>query len=96
MGLYSKLMLLAYDVFEPVFAKVHDLMVAISCAYIVCREFVTQFYDVHYHAYVIKPTNNPMSVHEVTSLPYLLVLHSRRSFDRSSSHLYVSLKTHIE
>ena len=88
--------LLAYDVFEPVFAKVHDLLVAESCAYIVCREFITQFYDVHYHAYVIKATNNPTSVHEVTSLPYLLVLHSRSSFDRSSSHLYVSLKTHIE
>ena len=88
--------LLIYDVFEPVFAKVHDLLVAESCAYIVCHEFITQFNDVHYHAYVIKATNNPMSVHKVTSIPYLLVLHPRRSFDRSSSHLYVSLKTHIE
>ena len=66
--------LLKYDVFEPVFAKINDLLLVENCAYMVCCEYTTQFYDIHYHAYVIKRKDAAMFVHAVTSLPYILVL----------------------
>ena len=88
--------LFTYDVFNPIFCKILDLLSTDDGAFLVCREFLTHSYDPHYHAYIIKPTCKPLCVFKISSLSFSLVFHPRRSFDRNDSHLYISLKTHIE
>lgn len=84
--------ILVYDVLEPVFGKIHDLLDIENVAYLVCLKFITQYYDEHSHAYVIKQTDVSIySVHPLKSLPCDFVLHSRRSYDRSISMLILNL-----
>lgn len=88
--------LLSYDVFDPVFCKICDLLNTDAGIFIVYHEFLTHSYDYHYHGYIIKQTNKPLCIMKIDSLPFFLVIHPRRTFNQNESHLYVSLKTHIE
>ena len=88
--------LLAYDVFEPHFGKVIDLLSTDIGVFIVYHECMTHCFDSHYHAYIFKHTSMSHCVSKISTLPYFLVFHSRRSFSQNDSYMYIHFKFYIE
>ena len=88
--------LTSFDVLDPVFCKVIDILSSGCGIFLVITEFVTIYYDAHYHAYVIKQQSNVLRVINAISVPSLGVFHPRLTFDKHDHLLYINLKTHIE
>ena len=86
--------LLSYDVFDPVFCKVIDILSTDAGVFVVYHEYLTHYNDYHYHSYIIKPTCKSLCVCKINYFPFFLVFHPRRSFDRNESYLYISLDSH--
>ena len=80
---------------NPQFAKLLDFFMFHSNIFVVLQIYVTQYFDSHYHAYVVSPKSDYV-VHPFVSIDKR-ILHGRRLFVHpSSSSLYIAVKWYIE
>ena len=88
--------LLAYDVFEPCFGKVFDILSTDIGVFVVYHEYTTQYFDNHYHAYAIEEAHKFLSISKITAFPFFLVFYSRHTFSQNDSCVFINFKTYIE
>ena len=90
------LMLISFDVLDPVFCKIVDILNTKCGLFLMISEHKTLYYDDHYHAYAIQKHSELLRIVNTSSIPFSNVLHPRRSFDKNEDITYINLKTYIE
>lgn len=80
-SLYRKgvYLLLHYDMMSPDFGKILDIAVVNETVIFSLQVYSTEFFDTHYHAYVIKGSSDRVAVH-MDILPYHHPLYAKRTF----------------
>ena len=77
----------------PVFGKVADILVFNSDSSNIClvvHLFITEYYDNHFHAFCVKPTQE-LQIIQLSSLKYPFILHVH-SFSSASVNKFIVLK----
>ena len=83
--------LYSFDVLEPIFCKISTIIKTHNNEIIlVLIEYVTQYYDDHYHAFCIKDASS-VQVCTLDSLLYTYIFHLRQNFS-NDNNIYISYK----
>lgn len=81
-----------FDALEPIFCKISTIIkTQTNKVVLVLNEYVTQYYDNHYHAFCIKDTST-VHVCLIDDLPFNFIFHLRQTFVNVYNMLYLSYK----
>lgn len=82
--------LYSYNNSEPIFAKVVTILKADNKVLLVLDEFITKYYDSHYHAYCVGRSESSQ-VCNLHNLPFPFIFHLRHTFV-DDNKLHISYK----
>jgi hypothetical protein len=90
---YSKgvYLLLQYDPISPRFGKIVDIAVVNDTAIFSVQVVSPEFFDSHYHSYVMKTTATDYVAPTLDGLPYYQPLSVKQSFATSDKNYYINL-----
>ena len=83
-------LLLRYDPMSPEFGKVLDIVVVNDTVIFSLQVFSSEFFDTHFHAYVIKCTSAHVAM-PLDVLPHYHPLYAKHTFVSTDKKLYITL-----
>ena len=82
--------LLTYDLIDPVFGKVGDLLVVNDTIILLLTKHKSIFFDVHCNAFKVQPLSTHVAIEQHT-LDFFNVLHHQQTFILSDTSIYLTL-----